>query len=84
MATGYINGHKIYYNYETAQWNYCDDHSPININPRPCIKCNQHFTEDGHDYCIRNLSGVANACCGHGVKEGYSLKMVGLFEGIFQ
>ncbi|WP_340074508.1 hypothetical protein [Leptobacterium sp. I13] len=30
------------------------------------------FTEEGHDGCIGTLSGVMNACCGHGdVKQAY-------------
>lgn len=28
-------------------------------------------TDEGHDFCVTNLGGVVNACCGHGVEEGY-------------
>jgi len=27
--------------------------------------------ENKHDPCIKNLPGVMNACCGHGVEDGY-------------
>lgn len=36
-----------------------------------CPKCGKCVTKDGHDPCIANLPGVENACCGHGIKEGY-------------
>lgn len=32
----------------------------------PCKKCGRYVTEEGHDYCMANLPGVMNACCGHG------------------
>lgn len=38
---------------------------------RPCPKCGEAPSEDNHDPCIRNLPGVAFACCGHGVEQGY-------------
>ena len=38
---------------------------------RPCTRCGEMPTEEGHDACIANLPGVRNACCGHGVEEGY-------------
>lgn len=39
---------------------------------RPCGYCGVNKTLDGHDYCIRDLPGVMNACCGHGsINEAY-------------
>lgn len=35
-----------------------------------CPKCKQERGPDGHDPCIRHLSGVQYACCGHGQKYG--------------
>jgi hypothetical protein len=34
----------------------------------PCPKCGaaEPCRETGHDPCIKNLPGVAYACCGHG------------------
>ena len=66
----YINGHFAYFDIEDTTWKYADTHEPATIK-RPCIKCGQLQTKEGHDYCIRNLPGVKNACCGHGVEEGY-------------
>lgn len=68
MATGFLNGHKIYYKNDI--WKYIDTDEDISIK-RPCTKCGKYETEEGHDYCITNLPGVTNACCGHGVEEGY-------------
>lgn len=32
----------------------------------PCHHCGNHRTYQGHDGCLGELDGVANACCGHG------------------
>lgn len=77
----YINGHKIYFNEHNLAFEYEDgevfsywDHNNECIGglmrERPCPKCNK-LPINGHDACIVNLPGVKNACCGHGVKEGY-------------
>lgn len=34
---------------------------------RPCKGCNLAITRGTHDPCIANLSGVVQACCGHGL-----------------
>ncbi|AWP37786.1 hypothetical protein DXF96_00225 [Heyndrickxia coagulans] len=67
MISGYHNGHKIIYD---NGWKYADTKEEITL-PRPCPKCGQYQTPDGHDPCIENLPGVINACCGHGIKAGY-------------
>jgi len=36
-----------------------------------CTRCGHLPTKKGHDWCIRNMPGVMNACCGHGETEGY-------------
>jgi len=39
---------------------------------RPCGYCGKHNTDKGHDACLGELPGVANACCGHGTQaESY-------------
>ena len=39
---------------------------------RPCEHCNKYKTYEGHDGCLDELIGLANACCGHGdVSEAY-------------
>lgn len=51
---------------------YVDTGEPYDrLNPRPCITCGLRQTSEGHDPCIANLPGIRNACCGHGVTEGY-------------
>ena len=32
----------------------------------PCKHCGKYKTYQGHDGCIGELDGLANACCGHG------------------
>lgn len=50
-----------------------------------CPKCNKRATWDRHDPCIANLPGVKNACCGHGVDEGYIQFENGVtIRGIFE
>ena len=79
-AKSTLMGHDIYFN-DVKGWLYLDGIS-VKEN-RPCIKCNQKETKDGHDPCISNLPGVINACCGHG-KEGYiKFKNELLIRGIF-
>lgn len=36
-----------------------------------CPKCKKKRTKAGHDPCLGELPGVANACCGHGMQPGY-------------
>ena len=31
-----------------------------------CSNCLKEKTKDGHDGCLGELMGLANACCGHG------------------
>jgi len=67
MVTCYYNGNLI--EYINNKWYYEDGTRAINL--RPCPKCKNLPTKDGHDACIANLPGVNNACCGHGVEKGY-------------
>lgn len=66
--TAYKRGHPIIW--ENGEWFYEDTKEPADDN-RPCVKCGEMPTEDGHDPCIPDLPGVENACCGHGVELGY-------------
>lgn len=68
-ATSYKNGHKIKYSVVTGKWHYEDGQLADTF--RPCPKCNELPTEDGHDACLGSLPGVQNACCGHGVENAY-------------
>lgn len=86
-SISFKRGHEIYYptffryskrkdtfyqnKNENPIWRYADNDALFKEEKRPCIRCNNYATDKGHDYCIKNLPGVRNACCGHGVKEGY-------------
>jgi hypothetical protein len=68
MAHSYLRGHKLWFN--RGEWKYCDNNQPID-NERPCKKCGQKPTKEGHDACLGKLKNVEHACCGHGVSEKY-------------
>lgn len=62
-------GHDIFY---IREWLYCDTGEPIRGNRRPCGHCGKRETEEGHDDCLGTVTGIMNACCGHGeVKDTY-------------
>ncbi len=43
-----------------------------NWKTKPCGRCGEGFTKEGHDPCIGTLPNVMNACCGHGYdREAY-------------
>lgn len=71
-TTAIMNGHTIEYDSNKDVWFWQDTGEQFNFgDTRPCKHCGINPTEEGHDYCIRNLSGVINACCGHGEHEGH-------------
>jgi len=39
------------------------------INIGKCNECGELPTLEGHDFCLGELPGLMNACCGHGDKE---------------
>lgn len=84
MPTAHNRGHKVYYDFEKEKWLYGDDNSDGEIE-RPCIRCGNCATKEGHDYCLKDLSTckyINNACCGHGVDAGYiQLKDGRMFRG---
>lgn len=69
VAKAYLNGNEIYYDLDLEKWFYIDGSKTDKI--RPCPKCNKLPDENGHDACLSKLPGVKNACCGHGVEDGY-------------
>ena len=71
IVTGQEKGYQITYSEEDKQWIYVDTKEPIETNPRPCKRCGNLPTPEGHDHCLGKLPGVKNACCGHGYEEGY-------------
>lgn len=67
--TSYYNGNKVYWDNRSKEWYYED--GQIADMFRKCPKCGKLPTKDGYDACLGYLPGVKNACCGHGVEEGY-------------
>jgi len=70
MITSYKIGHIIEYNIENSKWYYLDNKEEANYF-KPCPLCGNMPTKEGYDFCLGKLPGVKNACCGHGIKEGY-------------
>ena len=78
-ATSKLRGKDIYYCEEENIWKYASDNEATNKQndiDRGCGHCNQSFTEEDHDPCIRNLKGVMNACCGHGIVEDCYIQLL--------
>ena len=73
MVTSFKRGHKIYFDFGKHEWLYVDNNTPI-INERPCIRCGQMPTKDGHDACIGYINNVKSACCGHGAERQIMIK----------
>lgn len=50
------------------EWVYSDTEEPVKAThkSRTCGSCNEPCTIEGHDMCLGTLSGIMNACCGHG------------------
>jgi len=68
----YYYGHPVKWDSGKGKWRYVDTGEfSWEAPPRPCPKCHELPTEEGHDPCIANLPGVKFACCGHGVEKGY-------------
>ena len=75
MQTSFERGHPIYFDDDCGEWRYSDDDTLVdNKYPRLCPRCGEPPTKEGHDACLGTLYGVANACCGHGVEDGYTIK----------
>ena len=64
---------------------YTDINISVDEGYRPCSKCNEYPTSEGHDACLGTLGNVMNACCGHGKNKGYiqfdnGIRISGYFE----
>lgn len=70
MIKSHSRGWDIYF--DGVNWRYTDNNKIID-NLRPCKKCGQMPTKDGHDVCLGYIKGVISACCGHGVEKPYIL-----------
>ena len=68
----YSRGHEIFWDVKHGGWFYSDNREPfIKEKERPCARCGDSPTKEGHDACLGKLPGVKSACCGHGVEPGY-------------
>ena len=65
-ALSRINGHLA--RRDGGKWIYADTRQPISLD-RGCLHCGLYNTDEGHDACLGTLTGVKNACCGHGIFE---------------
>jgi hypothetical protein len=73
-GNSYRFGHRIYPSRDgpmVIRYRDTDEPVPRGSGVRPCPRCGELPTPEGHDPCIANLPGVRAACCGHGVEAGY-------------
>jgi hypothetical protein len=77
-----VRGHSVITHDDGHSWHWEDTGDLVvdeaiaeDVDPetfeRPCVRCEQYATPDGHDACIAGLPGVSNACCGHGIDPPY-------------
>jgi hypothetical protein len=72
VAHSTARGHKTVFDYTKEAWLYSDTKTPINDAEgivRPCKRCGEPPTPEGHDACLGHIEGAVSACCGHGVSE---------------
>lgn len=67
-ARGFMRGHPV--EYDGEEWRYSDT-GAIADDKRPCLRCGEHPTAEGHDSCLGHIAGAISACCGHGVEDPY-------------
>ncbi len=67
----YRFGHRIRPSPDGLLYSDTSEPVPRGAGKRPCPRCGELPTPEGHDPCIANLPGVRAACCGHGVEPGY-------------
>jgi len=59
--------------YIKKQWVYANTKTST-VKNRPCKRCGQPCTANGHDACLGKIPNAFSACCGHGVEEGFILR----------
>jgi len=70
MITSHMRGNPIYYT--GIEWRYIEDDTFAD-DSKPCTRCGHMSTECGYDYCLGEVFGASNACCGHGVDFPYAI-----------
>ena len=68
-AKAKYRGHSIIFDAVARCWVYEENGLAIGETEKHCVFCHKKNRADGHDACLGFLSGVMNACCGHGVDE---------------
>ena len=71
MITAAQRGHKI--EFIGGRWVYSDTKESIG-KERPCIRCGEMPTKEGHDACLGGIGGISSACCGHGIKNNMIMR----------
>lgn len=56
--------------FQNGDWLY-EDTGKVAMDERPCPRCGEMPTPEGHDACLGTLPNVKSACCGHGVEKPY-------------
>ena len=66
-AYTFMRGHKIFYDWDLAEWFYEDGKKYD--DSRSCPRCGKFPTPEGYDACIGYIKGARSVCCGHGVTK---------------
>ena len=83
----YVHGHLVHYDESNMKYHYADNHEPVSdvdllgVNYRPCPRCGNKPTVEGHDACMGKLPGVEAACCGHGISDNHTHTYVKFTDG---
>ncbi|KZX13492.1 hypothetical protein [Methanobrevibacter filiformis] len=63
-------GHEVIIQWPIGKEDVYADTREIADESRPCTKCGQMPTSEGHDSCIGYVEGADYVCCGHGKEHG--------------
>lgn len=87
--TSHEYGNLTYTNDNGKHWYYCNDNTlaiscekPYIMNFRSCPKCGKMPTKEGYDPCLGHIEGAVNACCGHGLSEGFIIYEDGRYNAL--
>lgn len=72
-----FRGYPIYL--DGGAYRFADTGEPTaaTYQDRPCGHCGLADSEEGHDGCLGTLTGVVNACCGHGLVDDAYVVLTG-------
>lgn len=71
-STSHVRGHPVRWTGE--EWVYIDTGEPID-ETRPCVRCGDPPSPEGHDACLRMQPDKTSVCCGHGVVEPLQMEI---------